>query len=70
VAASGEQTVALVATEEDARKLMSMNETMIGDREDLPAGVTLVSWQDDKVAIFDTSSTQVDGVIHRNYIVK
>jgi hypothetical protein len=70
VAASGEQTMAVVATEEDARKLMSMNETMIGDREDLPVGVTLVSWQDDKVAIFDTSSTQVDGVIHRNYIVK
>jgi ARG/rhodanese/phosphatase superfamily protein len=70
VAAKGEQTVAVVATEEDARKLMSMTETMVGDREDLPAGVTLISWQDDKVAIFDTSSSQVDGVIHRNYIVK
>jgi hypothetical protein len=49
---------------------MSMTATMAGDREDLPAGATLISWQDDKVAIFDTSSTQVDGVIHRNYIVK
>ena len=70
VAASGEQTVAAVATEDDARNVMSMTETMTGDREDLPAGVTLITWQDDKVAIFDTSSSQVDGVIHRNYIVK
>jgi hypothetical protein len=70
VAAKGEQTVAVVATEEDARKLMSMAGTMTGEREDLPAGVTLISRQDDKVAIFDTSSSEVDGVIHRNYIVK
>lgn len=70
VAASGEQTVAVVATEDDVRNLMSVTETMTGNREDLPAGVTLISREDDKVAIFDTSSSQVDGVIHRNYIVK
>ena len=70
VAAKGQQTAAVVATEEDARRLMSMTETMISDREGLPAGVTLITWQDDKVAIFDTISSQIDGLVHRNYIVK
>ena len=70
VAAGGEQTVAVVATEEDARKLMSMTETMIGDREDLPAGVTLVSRQDGQSRHFRYVVDPVDGVIHRNYIVK
>jgi hypothetical protein len=70
VAAKGELTIAVTATEEDARKLLSMAETINGTREELPAGVTLISREDDKVAIFDTTSSEIDGLVHRNYIVK
>lgn len=38
--------------------------------EELPAGVTLVSRDSDEAAAFETRAADIDGWIHRNYIVK
>jgi len=70
IAARGEQTVALAATEDDVRRLLSTADGIDGRRENLPAGVTLISRENNEIAAFETGSTQIDGAVHRNYIVK
>jgi len=70
IAARGEQTVTVVATEDDVRRLLSAADDISGRREYLPAGVTLVTRESDEIAAFETGSSQIDGAVHRNYIVK
>lgn len=70
IAARGEQTVTLVATEDDVRRMLSTADGIAGQREELPAGVTLVSRQNDEIAAFETGSSRIEGAVHRNYIVK
>lgn len=70
ITARGEQTVTLVATEDDARRLLATADGIAGHREELPAGVTLVSRENEEIAAFETGSGQIDGAVHRSYIVK
>jgi hypothetical protein len=70
VAAKGDMTVAVIATEDDVRRFLADADAMSGQREELPAGVTLIVREDANLAAFETSSKEISGTIHRNYIVK
>lgn len=70
VAAKGDMTAAVIATGDDVRRFLASTDEMAGQKELLPAGVTLVVREDDKVAAFETSSSEIEGSIHRSYIVK
>jgi hypothetical protein len=58
------------ATADDAAAFLAETDALAATREELPAGVTLVSRDSDKVAAFETQSSAADAWIHRSYIVK
>ena len=58
------------ATADDATAFLAETDSLKPAREDLPAGVTLVSRDGEKAAAFETRSSASEGWIHRSYIVK
>jgi hypothetical protein len=58
------------ATADDAAAFLTETDALEPRREELPAGVLLVSRDSDKAAAFETRSGASEDWIHRSYIVK
>lgn len=58
------------ATADDAVAFLAETDSLEPTREELPAGVTLVSRDSDKAAAFETRSNASEDWIHRSYIAK
>jgi hypothetical protein len=58
------------ATADDAAAFLAETDSLEPTREQLPAGVMLVSRDSDKAAAFETRSGAAEDWIHRSYIVK